>query len=39
MSTEPKTRMSVHAWPNARGTRPSLIAQYETGVDQSKTQK
>jgi hypothetical protein len=31
MSTEPEPRMSVPAWPNARGTRSSLIAQFGTG--------
>jgi hypothetical protein len=33
MSTEPVTRMSVHAWPHARGTRSSLIAQF--GADRA----
>ena len=30
MSSEPQTRSSAEAWPHARGTRSSLIAQFGT---------
>src|SRR6266849_2750087 len=33
MSTEPETRTSENAWPHARGTRSSLIAQF--GADRA----